>query len=59
LKKCPHCSEFIEKINGCNFITCNCDCRFCFICLKILTAEDHYSHYKNSDPWTNGCKGES
>lgn len=32
-KICPRCSTSIEKIEGCNHITCGgCNCHFCWVC---------------------------
>lgn len=33
IKKCPSCSSGVEKIDGCNHMTCqNCKTHFCWIC---------------------------
>ena len=32
IKQCPQCNVGIEKIDGCNHITCKCGKDFCFIC---------------------------
>ncbi|XP_063404918.1 uncharacterized protein LOC134688289 [Mytilus trossulus] len=37
IKKCPKCSTLIEKIDGCNHVTCQaCRTNICWVCL------DHY-----------------
>ena len=37
LQKCPNpqCSKFVEKIDGCDHITCPCGQKFCFNCCKV------------------------
>ncbi|OMJ80951.1 hypothetical protein SteCoe_18657 [Stentor coeruleus] len=57
--KCPNCGEAIQKKAGCNFLTCTWPrCKgicFCAICNKILTKDQHYSHYKISGPFGVTC----
>ena len=45
-KLCPKCACGIEKIEGCNHMTCSeCRCHFCWICLKIYDdAQETYKH---------------
>ncbi|AES70449.1 putative transcription factor C2H2 family [Medicago truncatula] len=31
-KKCPRCSFYVERINGCNHMMCRCGCDFCYNC---------------------------
>ncbi|EFA80632.1 hypothetical protein PPL_06215 [Heterostelium album PN500] len=31
-KKCPSCTNWVEKIDGCNHIHCICDHKFCYNC---------------------------
>ncbi|CAI9592312.1 unnamed protein product, partial [Staurois parvus] len=48
-KKCPCCETNIQKMDGCNKITCTrCGEYFCWICLKILSGSNPYSHFSNS-----------
>ncbi|CAL4197407.1 unnamed protein product, partial [Meganyctiphanes norvegica] len=45
---CPKCSSKIEKIDGCNKMTCGqCKCYFCWLCNKILDKANPYSHYNS------------
>ncbi|KAG8578783.1 hypothetical protein GDO81_010617 [Engystomops pustulosus] len=45
-KPCPSCKVPIEKIDGCNKMTCSgCNQYFCWICLKILPQDDPYKHF--------------
>ncbi|KAG0719695.1 E3 ubiquitin-protein ligase RNF14 [Chionoecetes opilio] len=45
-KKCPKCLTKIEKIDGCNKMTCQrCSIFFCWLCMTILHPGDPYSHY--------------
>jgi hypothetical protein len=32
LKKCPNCSIWVEKIAGCEYISCKCGIQFCYRC---------------------------
>jgi len=46
-KNCPKCNNLIEKMSGCNHMTCYppCKAHFCWRCLHILdphNLEDHY-----------------
>ena len=43
IKKCPRCSVDIEKIGGCNRMTCRCGHHFCWHCLEDYSA--YGSHY--------------
>lgn len=48
---CPQCRVPIEKSSGCNRISCIiCNCKFCWICGKNVTAEQYY-HFAGR----NGC----
>ncbi|CAI2369937.1 unnamed protein product [Moneuplotes crassus] len=31
-KQCPKCGHWVEKVSGCNHITCRCKYEFCYIC---------------------------
>jgi len=49
---CPHCKVYVEKVDGCNFITCSSPyCKknkyFCFICLAILMPSEKQTHFPN------------
>lgn len=51
-KKCPECSTNIQKIDGCNKMTCyKCRKNFCWLCCKILTG-DPYLHFNDQK---TGC----
>ena len=47
IKKCPHCAVKTIKPNGCNFVICQCNNRWCFICNMRLpnTHEGHNVHF--------------
>uniref|UniRef100_T1JN94 Uncharacterized protein n=1 Tax=Strigamia maritima TaxID=126957 RepID=T1JN94_STRMM len=48
-KRCPHCNTPIEKLDGCNKMTCvHCNCYFCWLCMTRLNKSDPYAHYNNS-----------
>ncbi|CAL1540833.1 unnamed protein product [Lymnaea stagnalis] len=44
MKTCPICKIKIEKIGGCNKITCKCGNFFCWICGKQIHG---YSHFQS------------
>jgi len=49
-KRCPNCRSWVQKLDGCNRMTCTkCHCYFCWICLKLLSKVDPYSHFNNSN----------
>ena len=46
LKKCPKCSIYTEKNEGCNHMTCsNCKFQWCWLCEK----EYNYNHYSQGE----------
>ena len=43
-KRCPRCRFFIEKLDGCNHMTCvRCGHEFCWVCFKPYTP-DHFNN---------------
>ncbi|KAJ3559158.1 hypothetical protein NM688_g512 [Phlebia brevispora] len=46
VKQCPGCKAPIERIAGCNHITCTrCKTHLCWVCLATFTASEHvYDH---------------
>uniref|UniRef100_A0A672I6U3 RBR-type E3 ubiquitin transferase n=1 Tax=Salarias fasciatus TaxID=181472 RepID=A0A672I6U3_SALFA len=48
-KHCPHCSSKIQKIGGCNIMTCTwCKKRFCWMCYTRFSPNDLiYGHFKS------------
>lgn len=54
-KTCPSCGTNIQKIDGCNKMTCtNCKQYFCWLCLHMLPKADPYGHFSNrSSPCFN------
>jgi len=31
-QKCPKCSAWVEKKEGCNYVDCKCGTNFCYTC---------------------------
>ncbi|KAI5096950.1 E3 ubiquitin-protein ligase RNF14 isoform X1 [Silurus meridionalis] len=47
-KNCPRCGFHIQKMQGCNKMTCSsCHQYFCWICLAPLSRVNPYSHFNN------------
>ncbi|KAJ6606416.1 hypothetical protein DFH09DRAFT_8004 [Mycena vulgaris] len=44
VKRCPACSVWIEKTEGCNHITCRCGNHICWICLRVFDQTQIYTH---------------
>ncbi|KAM4748656.1 E3 ubiquitin-protein ligase RNF14 [Rhinophrynus dorsalis] len=52
-KCCPRCGTHIQKVDGCNKMTCTgCKQYFCWLCMGSLSRVNPYSHY--NDP-SSGC----
>ncbi|KAL4659747.1 E3 ubiquitin-protein ligase RNF14 [Arapaima gigas] len=48
-KACPRCGTNIQKIDGCNKMTCtSCKQYFCWLCLSLLSRGNPYSHFNNA-----------
>ncbi|KAI9458067.1 hypothetical protein HD554DRAFT_2300903 [Boletus coccyginus] len=48
VKKCPQCSVLIEKIEGCNHMTCRCGAHICWRCTGIFTQDTIYTHMQSA-----------
>ncbi|XP_063344200.1 E3 ubiquitin-protein ligase RNF14 isoform X2 [Pelmatolapia mariae] len=47
-KCCPRCGTNIQKVDGCNKMTCtSCKQYFCWLCLGVLSKVNPYSHFNN------------
>ncbi|XP_077361887.1 E3 ubiquitin-protein ligase RNF14 [Festucalex cinctus] len=47
-KCCPYCGTNIQKVDGCNKMTCtSCHHYFCWLCLGLLNKANPYSHFNN------------
>ncbi|PFH50424.1 hypothetical protein AMATHDRAFT_40879 [Amanita thiersii Skay4041] len=48
-KRCPACQVWIQKIEGCNHMTCHCGAHICWICLAQFTSSsDVYTHLRKT-----------
>ncbi|XP_065143637.1 E3 ubiquitin-protein ligase RNF14-like [Paramisgurnus dabryanus] len=49
-KQCPSCRKHIQKVQGCNKMTCtSCWSYFCWICLTKLNKVNPYTHFDDRD----------
>ncbi|KAL0567000.1 hypothetical protein V5O48_014992 [Marasmius crinis-equi] len=44
VKRCPSCRVWIEKIDGCNHMTCICGAHICWVCMGVFQAHTIYVH---------------
>lgn len=47
-KRCPKCFVRVTKDDGCNYAVCpwpGCNSKFCYVCLKPLSENEHYTHF--------------
>lgn len=56
--RCPDCKRAIEKIQGCNHMTCDrsvggCGAHFCNLCSARLSSNNPYIHFSSGD-----CQGQ-
>ncbi|KAG0053089.1 hypothetical protein BGZ83_001681 [Gryganskiella cystojenkinii] len=40
-KQCPSCKHMVEKISGCNHMTCRCSHQFCYVCAAKWSCSKH------------------
>ncbi|KAF8191435.1 hypothetical protein K438DRAFT_2018199 [Mycena galopus ATCC 62051] len=43
-KRCPNCSVWIQKTEGCNHMECRCGSHICWVCMGIFDADQIYHH---------------
>ncbi|KAJ7702222.1 hypothetical protein B0H17DRAFT_1043250 [Mycena rosella] len=48
VKRCPTCSVFIEKTEGCNHMTCRCGSHICWVCLRVFGEDQIYAHLNSA-----------
>ncbi|KAG7088603.1 hypothetical protein E1B28_012577 [Marasmius oreades] len=45
VKRCPQCQVFIEKVTGCNHMSCKCGAHICWVCMRVFTdGHQVYEH---------------
>ena len=59
-KRCPSCGIPVERIEGCNFVTCNSPIcagskSMCYVCGMSVVEAQHYSHYTRNGPFGTTC----
>lgn len=58
VKRCPQCNVLIEKLEGCNHMTCKCGAHICWSCMGTFSSgtiyrhmqEAHRGYYDNAPP---------
>ncbi|KAG1819232.1 uncharacterized protein BJ212DRAFT_1268100 [Suillus subaureus] len=49
VKKCPTCQALIEKVDGCNHMTCTlCKSHICWRCMGVFPATTIYAHMNSA-----------
>ncbi|KAI0036179.1 hypothetical protein K488DRAFT_26030, partial [Vararia minispora EC-137] len=48
VKRCPECGRLLEKMGGCNHITCNCGAHLCWQCMRAFPSADIYLHISSA-----------
>ncbi|KAK7035765.1 ATP-dependent RNA helicase DEAH12, chloroplastic [Favolaschia claudopus] len=43
-KRCPTCSVWIQKTEGCNHMTCRCGAHICWVCMRVFDHGQIYAH---------------
>ena len=61
IKKCPHCNIRTIRPNECNFVICQCQKCWCFLCgCRLINDQNgHNRHYylgPGSGPYSNTCR---
>jgi hypothetical protein len=56
VKKCPVCSNAVERKSGCLFLYCTCKGTLCAVCGVELDESQHHAHFNNK-PFGTACKG--
>jgi len=55
-KKCPDCGSRIQRISGCNHMTCGCGTEFCWLCEEKYEWNQISQHYRGYDA-RSMCRG--
>ncbi|KAJ7915523.1 hypothetical protein B0H13DRAFT_2231894 [Mycena leptocephala] len=48
VKRCPTCSVWIEKTQGCNHMTCKCGAHICWVCMRVFDVDQIYRHLNST-----------
>uniref|UniRef100_A0A915ISJ9 RBR-type E3 ubiquitin transferase n=1 Tax=Romanomermis culicivorax TaxID=13658 RepID=A0A915ISJ9_ROMCU len=49
-RPCPICSSPIQKLDGCNKMSCmKCGSYFCWLCMKTLNKDTPYKHFNDPE----------
>jgi hypothetical protein len=55
IKDCPNCKTSMEKIAGCNHMTCvACKAHICWVCMQVFETSDHCYKHMNEKHGGNG-----
>ena len=53
-KRCPKCAVWIDKIDGCNHMSCKCGAHICWVCMQVFTQDTIYPHMSAAHGGFNG-----
>jgi len=55
-QKCPWCFYWVQKVEGCNSMTCRCSRYFCYLCGAGLNEQNRNAHWIGNS-YSEKCKG--
>jgi hypothetical protein len=53
--QCPKCKQYLEKVSGCNHMTCVCKTQYCNKCGNEY-QKDLYGHYMVTEHHRDNCQ---
>ncbi|CCM05342.1 uncharacterized protein FIBRA_07556 [Fibroporia radiculosa] len=55
VKRCPECRVPIEKVDGCNHMSCKCGAHICWRCMGIFASDKIYDHMQEAHGGIHGA----
>lgn len=53
MKQCSNCKTVVERIDGCNHMTCQCLYEFCYVCGAGWNPKDCAHDYYSEDSFNS------